>query len=353
MTHNQPNLLSRIRTEWFSNIRGDLVAGIVVALALIPEAIGFSIVAGVDPKVGLYARFCIAIIIAFAGGRPALIRAATGAMALLMVDLVADHGLAYLFAATILTGVIQFLSGIFRLARYMRFVPKAVMVGFVNALAILIFMAQLEQFVGSHPSIYLYVLAGLAIIYLFPLLTKAVPSPLIAIVVLTLVAVFTGSPLKTVGDMGDLPSALPFFALPQVPFTLETLMILLPYALPLALVGLIESLLTANIVDDLTDTGSDKHRESRGQGIANFVTGFFGGMAGCAMIGQSIINVGSGGRTRLSSLAAGVYLLAMILLLGNLVSIIPMGALVAVMFMVAINTFDWSSLPGMLRHPKS
>lgn len=345
--------LSRMRSDWFSNVRGDLLAGLVVALALIPEAIGFSIVAGVDPKVGLYASFCIAVTTAFVGGRPAMISAATGAMALLMVTLVADHGLPYLFAATVVTGVLQVLFGVFRLARYMRFVPKAVMVGFVNALAILIFLAQVEQFHGAHWSIYPVVLGGLAIIYLFPRLTRSVPSPLIAIVALTLFAIYSGSPLRTVGDMGDLPSALPFFALPQVPFTLETLLIVLPYALPLALVGLIESLLTANIVDDLTETGSDKNRESRGQGIANVVTGFFGGMAGCAMIGQSIINVGSGGRTRLSTLASGVFLLLMIVTLGDIVRLIPMGALVAVMVMVAINTFDWKSLPSMIRHPKS
>ena len=344
---------ARIRSKWFGNVRGDLLAGIVVALALIPEAIGFSIVAGVDPKVGLYASFCIAVVTAFAGGRPAMISAATGAMALLMVTLVADHGVPYLFAATVVTGVLQILFGVTKLARYMRFVPKAVMVGFVNALAILIFLAQVEQFTGAHVSIYPLVLAGLAIIYLFPRLTTAIPAPLVAIVALTLFAVVTGSPLATVGDMGDLPSALPFFGLPMVPLTLETLLIVLPYALPLALVGLIESLLTANIVDDLTDTESDKNREARGQGIANVVTGFFGGMAGCAMIGQSIINVGSGARTRLSTLAAGVFLLAMILLAGPLVAIIPMGALVAVMIMVSINTFDWSSLPGMLQHPKS
>ena len=353
MTRTNLPLPARIRAEWLGNVRGDLLAGIVVALALIPEAIGFSIVAGVDPKVGLYASFCIAVITAFAGGRPAMISAATGAMALLMVDLVADHGLPYLFAATIVTGVLQVVFGLLRLGRYMRFVPKAVMVGFVNALAILIFLAQLEQFHGAHASIYPLVLAGLAIIYLFPRLTGAIPSPLVAIVALTLFAVFSGLPLRTVGDMGELPSSLPFFALPQVPFTLETLLIVLPYALPLALVGLIESLLTANIVDDLTDTGSDKNREARGQGIANVVTGFFGGMAGCAMIGQSIINVGSGARTRLSTLAAGVFLLVMLMAFGDLVAIIPMGALVAVMFMVSINTFDWSSLPGMIRHPKS
>jgi SulP family sulfate permease len=345
--------LQRIRMNWFSNVRGDALAGLVVALALIPEAIGFSIVAGVDPRVGIYASISMAIVIAFAGGRPAMISAATGAMALLMVTLVRDHGLEYLFAATIVTGVLQIAFGIARLARYMRFVPRSVMIGFVNALAILIFMAQLEQFQGSHWSIYPLVAGGLAIIYLLPRFTTVVPSPLVAIVVLTAVALALGLPVHTVGDMGALPSTLPVFLLPQVPATLETLWIVLPYALPLALVGLIESLLTANIVDDLTGTESNKNREARGQGIANIVTGCFGGMAGCAMIGQSIINVGSGARTRLSTLLAGVYLLVLILALGSTLQMIPMGALVAVMIMVSINTFDWRSLPGMLRHPKS
>lgn len=344
-------VLSRLKHEWFGNVRGDLLSGIVVALALIPEAIAFSIIAGVDPKVGLYASFTMAVITAIAGGRPGMISAATGAMALLIVTLVKDHGVEYLFAATILAGLIQLVFGWLKLGRYMRFVPKPVMLGFVNALAIMIFMAQLENFVGAHPLIYLVVLVGLAVIYLLPRLTKAVPAPLVAIVGLTLFAVFSGSPLATVGDMGALPSALPFFGLPAVPFSLETLMIVLPYALSLALVGLVESLLTATIVDDLTDTPSDKNRESKGQGLANVVTGFFGGMAGCAMIGQSIINVTSGGRGRLSALAAGVYLLVMILVLGDAVRAIPMGALVAVMIMVAINTFDWQSLTGILRAP--
>jgi len=344
---------ARIKAAWFSNVRGDLLAGIVVALALIPEAIGFSIVAGVDPKVGLYASFTIAIVTAFAGGRPAMISGATAAMAFLMITLVRDHGLPYLFAATVVTGAIQILFGVAKLGRYMRFVPKSVMIGFVNALAIMIFLAQLEHFQGAGIGVVALVLAGLAIIYLFPRLTRLVPSPLVAIVVLTLFAVVSGIAFRTVGDLGALPSALPLFGLPLVPFTLETLLIVLPYAFPLALVGLIESLLTATIVDDLTDTSSDKNREARGQGIANVITGCFGGMAGCAMIGQSIINVGSGGRTRLSTLAGGVFLMALILLLGDVVRLIPIGALVAVMVMVAINTFDWSSLPGMLRHPKS
>ena len=349
----QSAILPRIKQEWFSNIRGDILSGLVVALALIPEAIAFSIIAGVDPKVGLYASFCIAIITAFVGGRPGMISAATGAMALLMITLVRDYGLEYLFATTILTGIIQIIFGILRLGRYMKFVPKAVMVGFVNALAILIFEAQFEQFHGEHWSIYALVGAGLGIIYLFPRLTKAIPSPLVAIVLLSLFTIFTGSPLSTVGDMGELPTSLPLFLFPNVPLNLETLNIILPYALPLALVGLIESLLTATIVDDMTDTGSNKNREARGQGIANVITGFFGGMAGCAMIGQSVINVGSGGRTRLSTLCAGVFLLILILGLSPVLKVIPMGALVAVMIMVSINTFNWQSIPGMLLHPKS
>ena len=353
MDISNSSMLARVRAEWFSNVRGDLVAGLVVALALIPEAIGFSIVAGVDPKVGLYATTCIAVVIAFAGGRPAMISAATGAMALLMVTLVAAHGLEYLFAATILTGVLQIAFGVARLGRYMRFVPKPVMIGFVNSLAILIFMAQFEHFTGAGPVMVALVLAGLAIIYLLPRLTRVVPSPLVAIVVISVLVVFLDVPLVRVGDLGELPSALPFFGLPMVPLTFETLRIIFPYAVSLALVGLIESLLTANIIDDLTDTSSNKNRESRGQGIANIVSGCFGGMAGCAMIGQSIINVGSGARTRLSTLAAGVFLLAMLLLAGPLVGAIPMAALVAVMVMVSINTFDWRSLPGMLQQPKS
>src|SRR5690554_2045023 len=345
--------LKRLQHEWFGNVRGDLLSGLVVALALIPEAIAFSIIAGVDPKVGLYASFTMAVITAIAGGRPGMISAATGAMALVIVTLVKDHGVEYLFAATILAGLLQLVFGWLKLGRYMRFVPKPVMLGFVNALAIMIFLAQLEHFVGAHPLIYLVVLAGLGVIYLLPRLTKAVPAPLVAIVGLTLFAVFTGSPLSTVGDMGELPTVLPVFGIPAVPLNLETLMIILPFSISLALVGLVESLLTANIVDDLTDTPSDKNRESTGQGLANVVTGFFGGMAGCAMIGQSIINVTSGGRGRLSSFLAGVYLLILILVLGDFVRVIPMGALVAVMIMVSINTFDWRSLFGIVRAPLS
>lgn len=339
------------KQQWFGNIKGDILAGIVVALALIPEAIAFSIIAGVDPMVGLYASFSIAVTIAIVGGRPGMISAATGAMALLMVTLVADHGLQYLLAATILTGVLQILFGVLKLARFMKFIPRSVMIGFVNALAILIFMAQLEQFVGATWVMYAMVAGALAIIYVFPRVTKAVPSPLVAIIVITVIAIMTNSDVKTVGDMGALTAALPSFFLPDVPFNLETLKIIFPYSLALAVVGILESLLTASIVDDMTDTASDKNKESRGQGIANIVAGLFGGMAGCAMIGQSVINVKSGGRGRLSSLVAGAFLMFLILVLGNIVIQIPMAALVGVMFMVAIGTFDWSSLKGLVKAP--
>jgi SulP family sulfate permease len=343
--------LQTIKSEWFGNIRGDVLAGIVVALALIPEAIAFSIIAGVDPMVGLYASFCIAVVIAFVGGRPAMISGATGAMALLMVTLVADHGLQYLFATTIFTGILQIVFGMFKLARFMKFIPRSVMIGFVNALAILIFTSQLQHFVGESWQMYAMVGGALAVIYILPRFTKAVPSPLVAIIVITVLAIFTGSGVRTVGDMGELTQALPFFAIPIVPFTLETLTIIFPYALALTIVGLLESLLTAQIVDDMTDTDSDKNKESRGQGIANIVTGFFGGMAGCAMIGQAVINVKSGARGRLSSLVAGVFLMFLILVLGGLVVQIPMAALVGVMIMVAIGTFDWSSLKSLNKVP--
>ncbi len=341
------------RTEWFGNIRPDILAGMVVALALIPEAIAFSIIAGVDPKVGLYASFSIAVIIAFAGGRPGMISAATGAMALLMVNLVREHGLEYLFAATILTGLLQVLAGVVGLARLMRFVSTSVMTGFVNALAILIFLAQLPELTGVTWISYPLVLAALAIIYGLPRITTAVPSPLVAIVVLTVVAVVFDMDVRTVSDMGALPSSLPTFLIPDVPFTLETLTIILPYAVPLAIVGLLESLMTATIVDDFTDTGSDKNRESTGQGIANVATGFLGGMAGCAMIGQSVINVKSGGRGRLSTLVAGVFLLILVVGLGDAVGRMPMPALVAVMIMVSVGTFSWRSIANLRTHPRT
>jgi sulfate permease, SulP family len=343
--------LATLRREWFSNPRGDILAGIVVALALIPEAIGFSVIAGVDPRVGLYASFSIAVIIAFVGGRPGMISASTAAIAVLIVPLVRDHGVEYLFAATVLMGVLQFIAGLLRFDLLMRFVSRSVITGFVNALAILIFVAQLPQLIGVNWLTYPLIAAGLAVIYLLPRLTKAIPSPLVAIVLLTAAAIYFDLDVNRVGDMGALPSTLPFFALPQVPLTLETLQIVLPFSLTMAAVGLLESLLTAQIVDDLTDTPSNKQREVKGQGIANFVTGFFGGMGGCAMIGQSVINVKSGGDGRLSSLVAGTVLLFLIVVLGPVVAQIPMPALVAVMIMVSIGTFSWQSIKNLKTHP--
>jgi SulP family sulfate permease len=346
-------MFKNFHDDWLANIKGDLLAGLVVALALIPEAIAFSIIAGVDPKVGLYASFCIAVVIAFTGGRPGMISAATGAMALVMVVLVKEHGLQYLLAATLLTGVLQILAGAFRLGVLMRFVSRSVITGFVNALAILIFMAQLPELIGMPWLVYAMVAAGLAIIYLFPLLTKAIPSPLVCIVVLTGAAIWLGMDIRTVGDMGELPDSLPVFLFPDVPLTLETLWIILPVSVTLAVVGLLESLLTAAIVDDLTDTPSNKNREAAGQGVANIASGLLGGMAGCAMIGQSVINVKSGGRGRLSALAAGTFLLLMVVFAGPGVEMIPMAALVAVMIMVSIGTFSWSSIRNLRDHPKS
>lgn len=338
------SIIAPARQQWLATPRRDLLAGTVVALALIPEAIAFSLIAGVDPAVGLYASFVIAVTIAFVGGRPAMISAATGAMALLMGGLVKDHGLEYLFAASILCGVIQIVVGLLRLGRYIRFVSRSVMTGFVNSLAILIFLAQMPELIGANWQTFALVAAALAIIYGVPTLTKAVPSPLVAIVVISAFVMATGLDVRTVGDMGQLPTALPMFHLPMVPLTWETLAIIAPVSATLAFVGLLESLLTANLIDDVTDTPSDKDRETRGQGIANILSPLFGGMAGCAMIGQSMINVGSGARGRLSTLWAGLFLLFLILVLHDWVARIPMAALVAVMIMVSIGTFDWGSV---------
>jgi len=345
-----------LKQTWLSNIRGDILAGLVVALALIPEAIAFSIIAGVDPKVGLYASFCIAVVIAFVGGRPGMISAATGAMALLMVTLVKNHGLEYLLAATLLCGVLQIAAGYLKLGSLMRFVSRSVVTGFVNALAILIFMAQLPELTNVTWHVYAMTAAGLGIIYLFPYVPKIgklIPSPLVCIIVLTAVAMSVGLDIRTVGDMGQLPDTLPIFLWPDVPLTFETLAIIFPYSAALAVVGLLESMMTATIVDDLTDTPSDKNRECKGQGVANIASGLIGGMAGCAMIGQSVINVKSGGRTRLSCLAAGVFLLLMVVFLGDWLKQIPMAALVAVMIMVSIGTFSWDSLRNLKKHPLS
>lgn len=349
-------MLSNVREQWFFNIRGDILSGLVVGLALIPEAIAFSIIAGVDPKIGLYASFCIAVVISFVGGRPAMISAATGAMALLMVTLVKEHGLQYLLAATILTGIFQIIAGYLKLAKLMRFVSKSVVIGFVNALAILIFMAQLPELMNVTWHVYVFVALGLAIIYLFPLipkLGKLLPSPLVCIIIITLIAMSMGIDLRTVGDMGELPNTLPIFLLPDIPLNLETLMIILPYSIPMAVVGLLESMMTATIVDEMTDTPSDKFQECKGQGIANIASGFMGGMAGCAMIGQSMINVKSGGLTRLSTFCAGIFLLILVVFLSDWLKVIPMAALVAVMIMVSISTFEWKSITQFTANPKS
>jgi SulP family sulfate permease len=343
--------LATLRRDWLSNPRAEVLAGVVVALALIPEAIGFSIIAGVDPRVGLYASVAIAIVIAFTGGRPGMISAATAAVAVLVIPLVRDHGVEYLFAATILMGLVQIVAGLLRLDLLMQFVSRSVITGFVNALAILIFMAQLPQLTNVSWQAYAMVAAGLAIIYLLPRVTKAVPSPLVAILVLSAVSIAMGAPVNTVGDMGELPQGLPSLVWPDVPLTLETLRIILPYSLTMAAVGLLESLLTAQIVDDMTDTDSDKQRECAGQGSANIVAAMFGGMGGCAMIGQSVINVTSGGRGRLSTFTAGAFLLFLLAVLGPFVGRIPMPALVAVMIMVSIGTFSWNSIPNLRRHP--
>jgi len=346
-------LLSSKKQDWLGNVRGDLLAGIVVALALIPEAIAFSVIVGVDPKVGLYASFCIAIVVAVVGGRPGMISAATGSMALLMVTLVKEHGLQYLLLTTVLTGMIQLVAGYIKLGELIRFVSRSVVTGFVNALAILTFMAQLPELTDVSWHVYAMTAAGLTIIYLFPLINKTIPSPLVCIFLLTTASLVLGLDIRTVGDMGDLPDTLPVFLWPDVPLNYQTLTIVLPYSLTLAAVGLLVSLMTSTIVDDLTDTKSDNNRECKGQGIANILSGLMGGMAGCAMIGQSVINIKSGGRGRLSCFTAGVVLLAMVLFFSDWVSKIPMAALVAVMIMVSIGTFKWASIRDLKRHPLS
>jgi sulfate permease, SulP family len=346
-------LSPNITQSWFSNVRADVLASIVVALALIPESIAFATIAGVDPQVALYASFCISIVVSLFGGRPAMISAATGAMALLMVNLVKDHGLQYLLATTLLTGVLQILCGVFKIGQLMRFVSKSVMTGFVNALAILYFLAQLPELIGASWVIHALVAGGLAIIYLLPRVTKAIPSPIVAIIVLTILSIQLDLDVKRVGDLGTLPASLPTFFIPQVPFNFETLGIIAPYALALCFVGLLESLMTAQIIDEFTDTKSSKNRECVGQGLANFVTGLFGGMAGCAMIGQSVINVKTGGRTRLSTLLPGVILLILIVAAGPWVKQIPIAALVAVMLMVSVSTFSWSTFRNLKLHPAS
>ncbi|MFC7687959.1 SulP family inorganic anion transporter [Ureibacillus sp. GCM10028918] len=345
--------MQSLKQQWFGNIRGDILSGLVVGLALIPEAIAFSIIAGVDPMVGLYASFTMAVVIAFAGGRPGMISAATGAMALVMVPLIRDYDLEYLFAATLLTGVIQILFGVLKVAKLMKFIPNAVMIGFVNSLAILIFMAQVPHFIGISNMTYVFVGITLLLVYTLPRFIKVIPAPLIAIISLTIVAIFSGVNLRTIGDLGTITQTLPSFIIPDVPFSLDTFKIIFPFSISLAIVGLVESLLTSQIVDDMTGTESNKNQEARGQGIANIVTGFFGGMAGCAMIGQSVINVKSGGRGRLSTLIAGIFLMFLILVLGDLVVKIPMPVLVGIMIMVCIGTFDWTSFKYLVKAPRT
>lgn len=346
-------MLTQLRTTWFSNVRGDVLAGMTVALALIPESIAFSVIAKVDPMVGLHTSFCIAVLISIFGGRPGMISASTGAMSLLMVGLVANHGIEYLFAATVLTGLIQFLFGVMKFGRFISFVPQSVVYGFVNALGILIFTAQLQHFVGSSWVMYAIVAATLVIVYVLPRFTTVLPSPLVAIVVMTAVTMMAGLHLKTVGDMGTISAQLPMFHLPNIGWTWDTLMIILPTSLTMAVVGLLESLMTSTIVDEATGTKGNSNKEVRGQGIANFVTGLFGGMAGCGMIGQSIINVKSGGKGRLSTMVAGAFLLFLIIVLRDIVIDIPMAALVGVMIMVAIGTFNWQSIREMRNVPLS
>ncbi|MGW8491298.1 SulP family inorganic anion transporter [Streptomyces sp. NPDC055886] len=352
-----PSPLARLRglkPDWLSDPkvwRTEVLAGLVVALALIPEAISFSVIAGVDPALGLFASFTMAVTIAIVGGRRAMISAATGAVALVIAPLNREHGLGYLIAAVILAGVFQVVLGALGVAKLMRFVPRSVMVGFVNSLAILIFMAQVPEMRNVPWGVYPLLVGGLALMVFFPRITTVIPAPLVSIVILTVITVGAAIAVPTVGDKGALPSALPVPGLPDVPFTLDTLTTIAPYAFAMALVGLMESLMTAKLVDDLTDTRSNKTRESVGQGIANIVTGFFGGMGGCAMIGQTMINVKvSGARTRLSTFLAGAFLMVLCIVFGPVVSDIPMAALVAVMIMVSFATFDWHSLaPGTLR----
>jgi sulfate permease, SulP family len=335
-------------------LRTEVLGGLVVALALIPEAISFSVIAGVDPRVGLFASVTMAITISVVGGRPAMISAATGAVALVIAPVSKEYGLDYLVATVLLAGAFQIVLGVLQIGRLMRFVPRSVMVGFVNALGILLALAQWDNLHDVPWVVYPLAAVAIAIIVLLPRVTRVVPAPLVAIVVLTAVAWGAGVDVPTVSDKGRLPDSLPPFGLPDVPFTWETLRIIAPYALGMALVGLMESLMTAKLVDDITDTRSDKNRESWGQGIANVVTGLFGGMGGCAMIGQTMINVRqSGARTRISTFLAGGFLLVLLVALRDVVGHIPMAALAGVMIMVAVGTFDWRSLRTLRRMPKS
>lgn len=342
-----------LKQQWFGNIRADILAGIVVGLALIPEALAFAFIVGVDPRVALYASFTIAVITSFVGGRPGLISAATGAMALVLVSLMANHGLQYVLAATVLTGIIQFILGLFGVANLMRFIPNSVMLGFVNALGIMIFITQMPYLIGGGVLTYVFAIVTLILVYLIPRYFTLIPAPLIAIIVMTAIALLSGMKLQSIGDLGTMPNSLPIFFLPDIPLNFETLKIILPYALALSVVGLLESLLTSQVLDDMTNTPSNKNTEARGQGIANFITGFFGGMAGCALIGQSVINIKSGGRGRLSTFTAGAFLMFLIIVLGDVVASIPMPVLVGVMIMVSATTFNWGSFKFLKQAPKS
>ena len=344
--------MSKIKQEWIGNVKGDLLAGIVVCMALIPEAIGFSIVAGVDPMVGVYTSFCLSLVTSIFGGRPGLISAAAGSTALVLASLVRNYGIEYLFAATILAGIIQVILGYFKFGNLMRFIPKPVMTGFVNALGILMFKSQLEHFEGPYILLLLGAI-GVAIIYLFPKITKVIPSPIVSIIIITLIVYLFNINIKTLGDMGKITNQLPKFLVPNIPFNLNTLMIILPYSISVALVGIVESLLTAQLVDEITNTPSNKNRECIGQGLGNVVCGFFGGIAGCGMIGQTIINTNYGGRGRLSTLTAGTAMLFSIIILNKFVTQIPVVSLASVMVVVAISTFNWGSLIRISKVPKS
>ena len=339
--------------EWFGNAKGDILAGLVSSFAVIPEVVGFCIVAGISPMMGLYASFWLTVLMAFMGGRPAMISAAAGSMALVIVSLVRDYGPEYLMAATILTGIFMFILGLLKVGNLIKLIPNGVQIGFVDALAILIFSSQLGNFKGEGWQMYALVALGIAIIYLFPRLTKAVPSTLVAVIVVTAIAIIFGAPVRTIGDMGTITAALPPFHLPAVEYNLETLTIILPYSISLALVGLVETLLTSQGIDEMTDTVGDRNRECRGLGIANIVSGFFSGTCGCAMIGQAIVNVNSGARGRLSNFVSGAFLMVLIFILNDLMVQIPLAALVAVMITVSISTFDWDSLRRLSKMPRT
>ena len=345
--------IAKEKKEWFGNIRGDILAGLVSSFAVIPEVVGFCIVAGISPMMGLYASFWLTVLLAFLGGRPAMISAAAGSMALVIVSLVRDHGPEYLMLATILCGIIMFILGVLGIGNLIKLIPNTVQIGFVDALAILIFSSQLGNFEGESWPMVALVLLGIVIIYLFPYLTTAIPSTLIAVIVVTAIAIFGHVDVRTIGDMGTITATLPPFHIPDVPLNLDTFLIVLPYSFSLAIVGLSETLLTSKVIDEMTDSQGDRNRECRGLGIANIVSGFFSGTCGCAMIGQAIVNVNSGGRGRLSNLVSGSFLMVLIFLLNDLMVQIPLAALTAVMITVSISTFDWDALKHLHRMPRS